>query len=55
MSKGNKMTNTAASRIQAAAAKTNGRALTKSSFSARAQSAAAKNNSFTPSTVKGSK
>ena len=50
MSKGNKMTNAAARRIQAATAKTNGGAVPKSSFAARAQAAAAKNNSSTPAT-----
>lgn len=43
MSKGNKMTSSAASRIQAATAKSNGGNVTKLDFAARAQSATAKN------------
>ncbi|MDR2081863.1 MAG: hypothetical protein LBP54_08275 [Campylobacteraceae bacterium] len=43
MSKTTKMTPKAASRIQSATAKQNGGAVSKSSFAAKAQSAAAKN------------
>ena len=47
MSKKNKMTTSDAARIQSASAKANDGGATKSSFAARAQSAAAKN-SLTP-------
>ena len=43
MSKSKKMTSNAASRIQSATAKGNSKGVTKGSFSARAQSSAAKN------------
>jgi hypothetical protein len=43
MSKSKKMTTSAAARIQSATAKGNGKCVTKGSFAAKAQSAAAKN------------
>ncbi|MEZ5002320.1 MAG: hypothetical protein R2730_04715 [Chitinophagales bacterium] len=43
MNKSKKMTPSAAARIQSAAAKENGKGVTKGSFAAKAQSAAAKN------------
>lgn len=53
MSKGNKMTTSAAGRIQAATAKANGGSVSKTSFAARAQSAAANNAvNATPTDVK---